>query len=742
MNTKHLFSPLASQRSNGSKAKLLTSFLTALSMSTGLALGQPIIIDGKRDVTISGAKISNPSGPCIEIKNNSQNIKIINSELGPCATHGVQASSSSSLSIENSYIHDTTGNGVEFYQVSNASVTGNRIERSAAGVYALLSTRIVVENNRFQNVLGPMPRGEFVQFNQVYGGGNRIKCNTAESIAGQGDPQDGINLFGSNGTATDPIQVIGNKIRGGGPSMWGGGILLGDGGGSWQVAKDNIVVDPGQYGVGIAGGQNNQLLNNTVYARSQFFTNVGVYVWNQYGPACSSITVQGNIVNYTNRDGLKTPWWEGGNCGSIAGLASNNWSAAIDAGVFDQPIAACQTQIIDSIAPSVAITSPGNGQSMSTLFTAHATATDNVGIAGVTFKVDGTTVGSEDTTAPYSVAIDPANLAAGSHTMTAVARDSSGNVTQSTGVKFDIIKIETLNPAAAAHVSDLPFRSIKNGYGPTEKDRSNGEHLANDGRTITLNGVSFLKGLGVHANSEVRLSLGGTCSTFTSRVGVDDEVGALGSVVFQVWGDGTKLFDSGVMTGTTATRDINVNLTGRSELVLIVTDAGDGIHSDHANWAEPRVSCSIGTPTYSQYLSDLAWRTVANGYGPVEKDRSNGEHLANDGKAITLSGRAYSKGLGVHANSEVRYTMGGRCTAFTASIGVDDEVAERGSVVFQVWADGAKLYESGIMTGLTATQNINVNTSGRNELRLVVTNAGDNVHSDHADWADAKLSCQ
>jgi hypothetical protein len=86
--------------------------------------------------------------------------------------------------------------------------------------------------------------------------------------------------------------------------------------------------------------------------------------------------------------------------------------------------------------------------------------------------------------------------------------------------------------------------------------------------------------------------------------------------------------------------------------------------------------------------------------------------------------------------------MGGRCTAFTASIGVDDEVSERGSVVFQVWADGSKLYESGIMTGLTPTQNINVNTSGRNELRLVVTNAGDNVHSDHADWADAKLSCQ
>ncbi len=44
-------------------------------------------------------------------------------------------------------------------------------------------------------------------------------------------------------------------------------------------------------------------------------------------------------------------------------------------------------------------------------------------------------------------------------------------------------------------------------------------------------------------------ALGGACSVFTAVVGLDDEVGANGSVVFQVWTDGVKRYDSGVMTG-------------------------------------------------------------------------------------------------------------------------------------------------------------------------------------------------
>ena len=62
-------------------------------------------------------------------------------------------------------------------------------------------------------------------------------------------------------------------------------------------------------------------------------------------------------------------------------------------------------------------------------------------------------------------------------------------------------------------------------------------------------------------------------------------------------------------------------------------------------------------------------------------------------------------------------------TPFTAAIGVDDEIANSGSVVFQVWADGIKLYDAGDVTGATAT-NRSTSVTGKNELRLLVTVGG------------------
>ena len=147
-------------------------------------------------------------------------------------------------------------------------------------------------------------------------------------------------------------------------------------------------------------------------------------------------------------------------------------------------------------------------------------------------------------------------------------------------------------------------------------------------------------------------------------------------------------------------------------------------------------------PSGTQHVSDLTWASATNGWGPVEKDMSNGEQAAGDGVTIALNGTAYAKGLGTHAPADVRYALGGACTRFTADVGVDDESGSAGSVVFQVWADGTKLYDSGTMTGTTATKVVSVDLTNRQELRLVVTDAGtDGNVSDHADWAGAQLAC-
>ncbi len=175
-----------------------------------------------------------------------------------------------------------------------------------------------------------VPSGTASQFDKVTGGGNRIGDNLAVNILGKSHPEDVINVYKSSGTAEDPIQIVGNKIRGGGPSDSGGGIMTGDGGGAYIVVKDNILVDPGQYGIAIAGGHHIQILDNKVFAKRRPFTNVGIYVWNQSKAPSHSHSVKGNQVKWLNKAGVENPCWDARNCGPVAGWDANDWHAGLD----------------------------------------------------------------------------------------------------------------------------------------------------------------------------------------------------------------------------------------------------------------------------------------------------------------------------------------------------------------------------------------------------------------------------
>ncbi|HEX3336664.1 MAG TPA: NPCBM/NEW2 domain-containing protein, partial [Jatrophihabitans sp.] len=124
------------------------------------------------------------------------------------------------------------------------------------------------------------------------------------------------------------------------------------------------------------------------------------------------------------------------------------------------------------------------------------------------------------------------------------------------------------------------------------RDRSNGETGATDGHTITIGGQTYAKGLGAHAPSEVDVYVGGQCSSFSSEVGLDDEVGNNGSVDFQVWADGTKVADSGIVQGTDSAKSLTADLTGASFVRLVITDGGNGNTYDHSDWAAAQVTCS------------------------------------------------------------------------------------------------------------------------------------------------------
>ena len=161
-------------------------------------------------------------------------------------------------------------------------------------------------------------------------------------------------------------------------------------------------------------------------------------------------------------------------------------------------------------------------------------------------------------------------------------------------VMYRVSKVggQTPPPAGTSQLSDLSPTASANGWGPVERDSSNGERPAGDGRTLTIQGTTYAKGLGTHAISEISYYLGGRCSTVQADVGVDDEKGDRGSVVFQIFSGATKVADSGAMTGTMAAKRLTADVSGGTSLRLVVTDAGDGINYDHGDWANPRVTCA------------------------------------------------------------------------------------------------------------------------------------------------------
>jgi parallel beta-helix repeat protein len=170
-----------------------------------------------------------------------------------------------------------------------------------------------------------------------------------------------------------------------------------------------------------------------------------------------------------------------------------------------------------------------------------------------------------------------------------------------------------------------------------------------------------------------------------------------------------------------------------------LTDFGyDG--KDHSWTAQPsQIVSALAIDPGTNGLSYEKWTAASNGWGPIEKNMSSGGSQGGDGAALRLAGKSYPLGFGAHATSSMSFNLNAQCATFTADVGVDDEVGDRGSVVFQVYTDGNKVYDSGLMTGASATKNLSVSVAGTKELKLVVTDSGNGNSNDHADWAAPTL---
>lgn len=295
----------------------------------------------RKPVPQSGTTVANEKDSCLTFEGLRDAI-IENVVVGPCGGHGIELIDSKRVLIRNVTIRGTVGSGVFIMGSDDVEVSESEISDTITGVYAEKSKSIRVACNTIVNPRGPIPRGQYAQFNQVKGENSAIRCNIGRNEPAAGRiPEDGINLYKSNGTQQSPILVEYNLLTGGGPSESGGGIMLGDDGGAYQIARANTLVDPGQYGIAISSGNNMEILDNSVFARKQPFTNVGIYVWNQYKPACKSHTVSGNRVKWFSKSGGLNSFWDGKNCGAIKGVADNNFAAPVTAEIANETAPKC-----------------------------------------------------------------------------------------------------------------------------------------------------------------------------------------------------------------------------------------------------------------------------------------------------------------------------------------------------------------------------------------------------------------
>ena len=130
------------------------------------------------------------------------------------------------------------------------------------------------------------------------------------------------------------------------------------------------------------------------------------------------------------------------------------------------------------------------------------------------------------------------------------------------------------------YLSDLKPDSVK---GEHKNDKSYG------GKPITVNGQEFEKGIGALSGSELVYKVDGSWDRLSGHVGMDDEVGDDGSVMFRVYADENLVFESPRQTGKSVKQLLELNLKGVKQLRLVLLDDGDGSTDDHGDWVDLRL---------------------------------------------------------------------------------------------------------------------------------------------------------
>ncbi|WP_195266780.1 NPCBM/NEW2 domain-containing protein [Clostridium sp. 1001275B_160808_H3] len=191
--------------------------------------------------------------------------------------------------------------------------------------------------------------------------------------------------------------------------------------------------------------------------------------------------------------------------------------------------------------------------------------------------------------------------------------------------------------------------------------------------------------------------------------------------------------DGDLTSNVEVTGEVNFNKPGKYPINYKVID------SDGNEVVKTRNIAVVNMEDY-KYLTEYDWKSANSGWGTVRKDNSVSNNILTltneEGQSIS-----YDRGIGTHATSTIIYDLSDKdYDYFTSFVGVDRAMyGSVGSISFEVYVDGEKKFDSGLMNSRAPQKYVEVDINGAKELKLVVKDGGNGIASDHATWGDAKL---
>ncbi|WP_309097067.1 sigma-70 family RNA polymerase sigma factor [Streptomyces sp.] len=138
--------------------------------------------------------------------------------------------------------------------------------------------------------------------------------------------------------------------------------------------------------------------------------------------------------------------------------------------------------------------------------------------------------------------------------------------------------------------------------------------------------------------------------------------------------------------------------------------------------------------------SDLSYDVTGDGTGPEMRIGSSSWVWKRSG--LSVGDRRYAHGVTVHGSSSVTIDLNRSCSAYDALAGVDDMTLRHGKLYFSVYADGVRLWRSGLVESGDPAVPVHVDLTGRSTVRLVVEPRGALDGLTLADWAESKFTCR